>query len=64
MVLGKDVVGSDGRSVGAVVDVGVHSLRHVKFLVVEREARKYERMDVDMIEKISRQAVVLKPISS
>lgn len=64
MVLGKDVVGSDGQPLGAVVDVGVHSLRHVKFLIVELESRRYERLAVDRIDTIGRQAVVLKPLPS
>lgn len=64
MVLGKDVYGSDGAPLGPVVDVGVHSLRNVKFLVVERQGHRYERLTVDRIDRIGLSAVVLKPAPS
>ena len=35
MVLGKEVYSAEGETMGAVVDVGVHDMRRVKFLLVE-----------------------------
>ncbi|MHB8586572.1 MAG: hypothetical protein ACYDDF_12160 [Thermoplasmatota archaeon] len=60
MVLGKEVIQSDGSPLGPVVDVGVHDMRNVKFLLVEDRPRRYVRLTVDRIDRID-SSVVLKP---
>lgn len=63
MVLGKDVYDATGDLVGAVVDVGVHDLRRVKFLLVE-SGGPLRRLNLDQIEAVGTAAVVLKgPVS-
>ncbi len=63
MVLGKTVVNAKGSTLGAVVDVGVHDVRRVKFLLVEPSGRDptFVRLSVDTIETISPNSVRLKP---
>lgn len=70
MVLGKDVFDARGGLLGAVVDVGVHDHRRVKFLLVSAEsepttadadrARRFERLSVDLIDTVGLNGVVLK----
>lgn len=62
MVLGKRVVNDRGERVGEVVDVGVHQLDRVKFLLVEGTAReeRFVRLGVDLIDSVGREVVILK----
>lgn len=63
MVLGKAVLTDEGRRVGEVVDVGVHDMRRVKFLLVEDDARatsRFVRLGVELIASVGAEAVVLK----
>jgi sporulation protein YlmC with PRC-barrel domain len=59
MVLGKEVVESNGARVGPVVDVGVLDARRVKFLLVEDAPKRYVRLTVDSIDSIG-PTVILK----
>lgn len=70
MVLDKEVFDSRGGLVGAVVDVGVHDMRRVKFLVVSDGPNaespgavvpsSLKRLSVDLIETVGTRGVVLK----
>jgi sporulation protein YlmC with PRC-barrel domain len=69
MVMGKAVLTDEGRHVGEVVDVGVHDLSRVKFLVVEGDstalaprtpASRLVRLNVDRIRAVGADKVILK----
>lgn len=66
MVLGKSVIARDGACMGDVVDVGLHDMRRVKFLVVEDDPaanpHHLVRVNVEEVEAVSPTTVRVRSV--
>lgn len=62
MVLGKAVVDGRGDKLGEIVDVGLFSHRHVKFLVVEDRSQRVpmRTFAVDRVDHVTPETVTLR----
>ncbi|HVL49454.1 MAG TPA: hypothetical protein VM889_12920 [Candidatus Thermoplasmatota archaeon] len=61
MVLGKEVRNVGGVKVGAVVDVGLHDMRRVKFLVIEDAVpERFVRVDIKDVSSVSPTTVTVR----